>query len=251
MTRRRLLGLVALGALLLGGCHVDAVASTRMLPNGTGTVEAIVVLDADAVKAAEAGGAKLENRIVISDLGQAGWEVVPWTRRPDGSATISARKAFRNPGEVGPIYTELSGPNGPFKSIHAGMRDGFVTKQWDFDGMLDLAAPNAGVASDQQLAQKITGQGFDPAKVQELLSGAIGSSITVKNRVELPNASVKEWVGIVGRPVSMRTASSRMDTRRTAFIVGGAVLTGLGLLLFFVGEAIGRRKRRGGSRGRR
>ena len=66
-----------------------------------------------------------------------------------------ARKAFARPDDVATIYTELSGSQGPFKSVRAGQRDGFISNEWTFAGVLDLTKPNAGVLDDEQLAQKI------------------------------------------------------------------------------------------------
>lgn len=237
-----------LGALLLGGCHVDATATTRMRPNGTGVVEVSVALDPQAVRVAEAGGGKLESRIVTTDLVKAGWAVDPWVRSPDGSAKILARKAFARPSDVATIYAEISGAKGPFRSVRATQRDGFISNEWTFAGTLDMTAPDPGVVSDEQLAQKITGSGFDPAKVQQLLASGISSSLTIKNRAELPNAAPREWTGKVGAATAMRETASKVNPLRASIVVGGVACIVLGLVFFFAGEARSRRVRRRAAR---
>ena len=215
-----------------------------MNPNGSGEVEARVTLDPEAARAVVAGGGTLESRIVVTDLAAAGWRVDAWDRRPDGSASLAIHKPFTRPEEVAAIYTELSGENGPFRGVRAAMRDGLVTNDWSFSGELDLTAPNAGVAADPQLAQKITASGLDPSKVQQLLSTAIGSSVVLTNRVELPAGTPEEWTAAGGRSVAMRAETSKFDPSRGLLVIGGVALLVLGLALFFLGEARARRIRR-------
>jgi hypothetical protein len=215
-----------------------------MQSSGSGEVEARLTLDAEATRAVEAGGATLESRVVLTDLAAAGWQGGAWERRPDGSASVAVVKGFAQPDEVGAIYAELSGENGPFRSVRATMRDGLVTNDWRFTGNLDLRAPNAGVTADAQLAQSITGSGLDPAKVQELLSAAVGSSVVVTNRVELPASAPREWTAEVGKTISMKATSSQFDPTRGLLVIGGGIVVLLGVVLFLAGEARARRVRR-------
>ena len=66
-TRRplRILGLalVAAALLALAGCKVDSTVTVSVHADGSGAVALHVVLDADAVAAAEADGGKLEERV--------------------------------------------------------------------------------------------------------------------------------------------------------------------------------------------
>ena len=49
-------------ALVPAGCKVDTTVSIEVREDSSGTVSVRVVLDADAVGEADAGGAKLEDR---------------------------------------------------------------------------------------------------------------------------------------------------------------------------------------------
>src|SRR5438105_12656811 len=89
--------------LLLAGCKVDTTVSIKVHKDGSGVVTVTAVLDPDAVKAAEAGGGKLEDRVRLGDLTKARWTVTPWARSADGSAQIVLSKPFRSPAEVAGI----------------------------------------------------------------------------------------------------------------------------------------------------
>ncbi len=109
MRRLRLL-LVALAFIVLAaGCKVDTTVSILMRDDGSGMVQVTAALDSDAVRAAEAGGGKLEDRVRLADLGAAGWKVSPWTHASDGSARLRLSKPFDAPAQVHDIVGEISG----------------------------------------------------------------------------------------------------------------------------------------------
>ena len=78
--------------LLAAACKVDTTVTVTMHDDGSGVVTVTAVLDPDAVKAAESGGGKLEERVRLGDLGAHGWTVQPWARAADGSAQITFTK---------------------------------------------------------------------------------------------------------------------------------------------------------------
>src|SRR5215510_9777873 len=106
--RRLALVLVALVALL-AGCKVDTAVTVDLRDDGSGVVTVRATLDPDAVRAAESGGGKLEDRVRLSDLRSAGWTVSQWTRTTSGEAQIRLSKPFASVDQVAPIINEVSG----------------------------------------------------------------------------------------------------------------------------------------------
>src|SRR5262245_57425695 len=99
--------------LLAAACKVDTTVTVKMHDDGSGVVTVNAALDADAVKAAEAGGGKLEDRVRLADLSKAGWTVQPWARAADGSAQLTLSKPFSSPAQAAAIMKEVSGTAGP------------------------------------------------------------------------------------------------------------------------------------------
>ena len=84
--RRWSLLLVAVFVVALGACKVDTTVTVKVDGDGSGEVVARVALDADAVRAVEAGGVKLENAIRLQDLAKAGWKSSGWVQHGKGGA---------------------------------------------------------------------------------------------------------------------------------------------------------------------
>jgi hypothetical protein len=78
---RRLAALLG-AVLLLAGCRVDGHVVIRLDENGSGAVALRLTFDAEAVQALEFGGASIEERVLLDDLGAAGWKVGAWERAP-------------------------------------------------------------------------------------------------------------------------------------------------------------------------
>ena len=109
---RRVLILVAC-LIVLSACRVEATVTVRMRENGSGAVIVRVELDRAAVRAAEIGDGKLEDRVRLADLPAAGWTVEPWQRRRNGGAILVISKTFSRPSQVRGIVAELNGGSGP------------------------------------------------------------------------------------------------------------------------------------------
>lgn len=88
-----------------------------MRDDGSGVVKVVAVVDAAAVKAAEAGGAKLEGAVRVSDLTKSGWAVAPWKRAKDGSATLVLAKPFDDPAQATAILQQINGATGPLQGM--------------------------------------------------------------------------------------------------------------------------------------
>ena len=118
-TSRIRLVLVALAVVLLAAaCKVDTTVTVKVEDDGSGVVSVTAVLDPDAVKSAESGGGKLEDRVRLGDLAPAGWTAQPWARAADGSAQLTLTKPFSTPEQA----TEILQENGHAASPDAARR---------------------------------------------------------------------------------------------------------------------------------
>jgi hypothetical protein len=249
MARRFHLGwLVALALVgVLSACSVDATVTVKVREDGSGTVSAVVTADAEAVQAAEVGGGKLEDRVRLSDLPDAGWTVQPWVRNVDGSATLTLRKPFTNVDEVPGILHELNGDHGPLQSADFTRARSFFSTQYTATGEIDLGAIGTGIADDAELVQHLQAQGVDVAGVDAQLLDQLQRAFTVRLVVELPGREPVTIEPAAGASAPIKVSSSVQDTRRVTFV---AIAGGL-LVLAMIVAVWPRGRKRGGRRTRR
>jgi hypothetical protein len=221
--------LVALVALL-SGCKIDTSVTVDMRDDGSGVVNVRATLDAQAVAEAEVGGGKLEDRIRLGDLADAGWTVSPWARSGSGSAQI----------EVGGIIAEVSGPNGPVKDVTATRDHGTASTSYSVTGAVDLAAIGTGVAADQELVNSLTNAQVDVNAIDQSLLAELKESVGVSVVVKLPDGSNTTINGVAGQSVPIDVSTSIVNTRRIGLLVLAVVLVVLAIVVLL----IGRRRRR-------
>jgi hypothetical protein len=249
-TRRRrsrsLVAALAL-ALLLAGCKVDATVSVVVKADGSGVVRVRVVADAEAVTAAESGGAPLETAVRLSDLADSGWTVGSWEKAKDGSATIVLAHPFASVDDVAPIISGLNGKIGPLPSLTATRSEGIFSTGYGVQGKIDIGAAGSGVADDQELVAKLAALGVDVNAIDQQLLAQVQSSFGLRVVVKLPDQPPVTFTPAKGATTAKVAAnSSVMNTERIIFL-GAAV--GFGLLAVIVWIRGGRRRRRRG-RGR-
>ena len=228
--------------VVLAACRVDATVTVRMQENGSGTVAVRVVLDAAAVRAAEVGNGKLEQRVRLADLPGAGWSVTPWRRDPRGGATLTIRKPFSAPREVAGIVRELGGTDGPLRDVTAARRTSTFSTSWKVGGAVDLRAINLGVGTDPELVAKLTSERVDIPQVETRLASGLGQ-LRVHLVAELPGAR-REASAPVGRQSVLRATAENTDLNRLVMLVGGIAVAALAMFLLVVGELRARRRRR-------
>jgi hypothetical protein len=214
-------------ALLLAGCSARATVRVTMRADGSGTVQAAVTLDADAVQAAQAGGATLQQRVRLTDLHQAGWAVSPWVTKPGGGATLTVTKPFRSPDQVAGIARELSGPTGPLRTLTATRDTAWLglARRDTVRATVDLGAAQPGVTTDQQLVANLAGQHVDLNAINLQLLAQLRSSVSVRVVAELPGSHRTITVQ-PGKRQQLDVAATNADTRRVAFL-GAALVLGL------------------------
>ncbi len=96
--------------LVFAGCKVDADVNVTLREDGTGTIDTVITLDAEAVARVETNGRTLETAFPLDDLRAAGWKVSPWQRRDDGGAALRLTHEYSGEQELDRRITELVGP---------------------------------------------------------------------------------------------------------------------------------------------
>jgi hypothetical protein len=222
--------------IVLGGCSARATVRVSMRPDGSGTVQAVVVLDADAVQVAEAGGATLEQRVRLADLHDAGWTVSRWVPTTSGGATLTVTKRFRLPDQVARIARELSGTTGPLRAVDAARDTAWLGlgHQITLHGVVDLTAAQPGVTTDQQLVTRLAGQHVDVNAVNLQLLAQLRSSFSVRLVVDLPGGRRTVTVQ-PGKRQQLDAAATTVDAVRVVLLGVALALAFLAVVLWWRG----------------
>jgi hypothetical protein len=231
MSRRSLLGWVVALALLLSACSVDSTVTVKMREDGSGTVTVDATADPEAVQAAEVGGGTLEDRVRLSDLPAAGWNVSPWQHNVDGSASIALEKSFTSVDEVPGILRELSGPNGPLREARFTRSQSFFSTKYTARAGIDFGAATTGVTSDADLVARLQAQGVDVGGVDQQLLGQLRRGFTTRLVVELPGGTKVTATPEPGKPATLAASDSVQNTKRVTFVVVTALLVIAALLV--------------------
>ena len=237
---RRLASLLVALVVVLAGCKVDTTVTVDVHNDGSGVVTVKAALDPEAVRAAETGGGKLEDRVRLSDLTAAGWTVSPWERAGGGDAQIVISKPFESVDQIPSIMKEISGPNGPLRDVAATRDRGLTSTQYEVRGAVDLAAIGTGVAADPDLVKALTNQQVDVNAIDQQLLTELRDSVSVTVEVKLPDGSTKVVHGVPGKRVTFDASASSLNSKRL-------LLFGLAIVLLLAAGGvllIGRRRRR-------
>jgi len=239
--------LVALGVCLLAAaCKVDTSVSIKVNKDGSGLVTVTAVLDPDAVKAAEAGGGQLEDRVRLGDLTKAGWTVQPWARAADGSAEIVLTKPFSSPTQVAGIMREVSGTTGPLRDVSVTRDKGLFSTTYSATGRLDLQQLQTGLTTDPDVVAALSNQQVDVNKIDQELLADIRDAFGLKVKVELPGRTTT-INGVSGKTATIDESTSVLDSKRVVLVVIAVALVALAILVLLWP---GRRRRGRASRGR-
>jgi hypothetical protein len=239
--RRLVLFLVAL-AFVVAGCKVDATVTVTMEEDGSGVVALDVRLDPEAVKATEADGGKLQERVRLAGLREAGWRIGDWVRTPDGAAALRMTKAFTSPEQLAGIVAELNGSDGPLRDFRAERDRGLLGTDYEVTGAIDLAAVGTGIATDPDLVGALTNQQIDVNAVDQSLLQQLRDSLTTKVVVELPDGTTTVN-GVAGQRTAVEADTSVRDDRRIVLVLVAVALLVIAVIVF-VGGSHSRRKAR-------
>lgn len=230
--------------IVAAGCRVDTSVTVRVKDDGSGTVVARAALDADAVKAAEVGGVKLEDAVRLADLTGAGWRSSGWKRRKDGGAVLRLSKGFARAQDAGAVVAELNGPDGPLRAVKVARSTSTFSTDWSFSGVADLKDLKTGIGSDGELVARLSAARVDVAALDLRLLAETQDALRLHVTADLPQASPKVFPVRPGKTVVMSTSSSETPIGRMALLVLGIGVGVVAIFLLGVGELRYRRRRR-------
>jgi hypothetical protein len=240
---RKLVLLVVLGALVLAGCRVDTALTVHVNEDGSGVVTAQVRLDAAAVSAATSGGVGLDDAVRLDDLTQAGWRSTGWRKQKDGGAVLRVSKRFARAQDAGAVVAELNGPDGPVRDVKVTRDASTFTTHWSFSGIADLKDLKTGVATDQELIQKLAAERVDVAALDQRLVADTKDALRLRVTADLPHSSPKPYPVKPGTTVAMRTSSSQTAMGRIVLLLVGIAVGLAAVILLVAGELRSRRRR--------
>jgi hypothetical protein len=230
--------------LLAAACKVDTTVTVTVHDDGSGVVSVTAVLDSDAVKATEAGGGKLEDRVRLGDLTQAGWTAQPWARAADGSAQITLSKSFSSPEEATAIVKELNGAVGPLRDVTVTRDSGTFSTSYATKGTVDLKDLQTGLGADQQVVAALANQHVDAAAVDQSLLGDLRNSFGLTVKVVQPGGTTVVK-GVPGAATPVDVSTSVLDTTRVILVTIAVVLAVAAIVVLLWP---GRRRRRRATR---
>lgn len=226
--------------LLAAACKVDTTVTVTMHDDGSGVVTVTAVLDPDAVKAAESGGGKLEDRVRLGDLAAHGWTVQPWARAADGSAQITFTKPFSSPEQATAIVKELNGAAGPLRDVTVTRDSGTFSTSYSTTGTVDLKDLQTGLTSDKDVVGSLLAQSVDAGAVDQALLADLRDSFGLTVKVELPGGTTVVK-GEPGQATPVAASTSVLDTTKVILVTIAAVLVVLAIVVLLWP---GRRRRR-------
>ncbi len=241
MTARARGALLALLALALSACDLDLDVNVEVAEDGSGAVEVIATLDAEAL--ARVGG-DLGAVLALDDLRGDGWVVDGPSRTADGATTVRLRQPFDDPAEAGDVFEELAGAGGPFRDLEVRRRRSLLETEWAFEGTVDLGGS---ALVPEAAAPALDGE--DPAatleQLEEQLGGSLERLIRLRVGVRLPgdvdsNATTRAdngavWqVGFGDGPVELEASGTETRTGVVAGLVVAALVLLAGLLALLV-----------------
>ncbi len=241
MPLRRALALVVL-VVVVAGCRVDANVHVVLRDDGTGTVSAEVMLDAEAAQQMEANGRTLADAIRLDGFAEAGWEVSEWERGDDGSATLELAHDFANEAELGRRLNELDG-GVVFDDAKVVRERGVFRSRDEVSVDVDLREVGTRLLDDKELVASLQAAGLDVATLDEQLEAELRDSLRVNVTMEAPNETVATAQLAPGQHQSVAAASSDFNGDRAVAVVIAGILLFLGLLLYLAASANSRRTR--------
>jgi hypothetical protein len=243
--RRRGLLLAAVAAVALAGCDVEARIVVALHDDGrTGTVTAGVALDPDAVAALERGEGRLEDRVRLDGLAEAGFEVSPWRRTADGGADLEIGRSFDGERDLDATLEDLFGPDGLLAGARVVSDRGFVERRDSLSVRADLGRLDTGVAGDEELAARLRDAGVDPVALDAALDEDLREAfaMTVMLRAGDAEQSFRLAPG-ERRVLSVSTSERRLGRLVAALGAAGLALAGAGCFVL-AGRSARRRGRR-------
>lgn len=244
----RAIGAVTLLVLLASGCRLQLDVNVDVAEDGSGFVEVVVGLDADAM---DKIGGDLSAVMEVGDLEKAGWVVDGPAKESDGFTRVRVRHAFGTPAEAAEVVAQIAGKDGPFQDFRVTRHKSFAATTWGFTGKVDFSG-GVQAFSDQALATELDGEplGQSVDEIEAQLGDSLSRLIQVRVSARLPgdvtsNATTKADNGAVWQ-VGFGEGSVDLDAKgrerrvTTLVLAGVAAVLALTLLILLLVRLAGR-----------
>jgi hypothetical protein len=250
--RIRLAALVLAVVVGTSACRVQTDIRVTVKENGSGTVTVGVGFDDDALRRAP----NLLPSLRTDDLKAVGWTVVGPLKAADNLTHVEVSKNFANPEEASKIFTELSGPNGPFRGFAISRTRSFARTKFTFTGTVDFTE---GLESfgDSDLAAQLDGKplGDDLQAIEQRIGEPLDDVFRFRISVHLPgevksNAPVQLagnaiWQPRLSQTGPMQLKASSTSTRwQTLIPTIIALMAGVALVLVLLVRGVSALRRR-------
>jgi hypothetical protein len=234
---------LAICVLVLAGCKVDADVTVTLKQDGTGTIDTIIRLDAEAVGRVETDGRTLERAFVLDDLKKAGWHITSWQRGPDGSATLRLQHDYSGENELRQRIGELVGPTNLLQDARLRRDRGFLRSHDELSMAADLRKPTTGIQQDPQLVAALQNSGLDVATLDQQLQAQLREALTVSVTLVAPGGKEETVQVLPGERQTATAARSHFDSGRLVWF-GIAGILGFLAVLLYLSASIGARRER-------
>lgn len=237
---RRVCGLLVLVALV-AGCKVDATVDVTLRPDGSGTVTAHVVLDADAVRRLTPY-APLAQAIPLTDVRRAGWTLSAWTPVAGGGDAITLTHGFVGQADLTRRLADLVGSTGVLNHSTITNTGGWFGATDTLAVTVDLRHLSTGLRSDTQLAKQLAFAGIDVTTLDAQLRSQLAQALTLTVRVDVPDGHSQTVQLSAGHRATVSASTSHTYTRRIVLAAVGAGLIVVALMVA-AGSRLRRRRR--------
>jgi hypothetical protein len=228
---------------VFAGCKVDADVNVTLREDGTGTIDAAITLDGEAVARVETNGRTLETAFPLDDLRAAGWDVSPWLRLDDGRAAIRLTHEYAGEDELDQRIAELVGPTDLLKGAQLTRQRGLLRSRDELSIEADMRDPGTGVQQDPELVAALTAGGLDVATLDQQLQAELRDALTMQVTVEVPGGRSETVQVVPGNEERAMAAHSTFDSGRLTWFLIAGILAFLALLLY-LSASIGARRER-------
>jgi hypothetical protein len=235
---RRVRGLCVIAAavlatVLLAGCKVDTRVEVTMRRDGSGTVKARIMLDAQAVQRLTAD-VHLDRAVPLADVRAAGWKVSPWVIAPHGGRVLTLTHDFVDQADLEQRLVDLSGPKGILGGARITRSHGWFRAKESITIAADLRHVGAGVRSDPKLAARLRDAGLDLGTLDAQLRSRLNQSLRVTIYVIAPDGESNIVHLTAGNRGSVTAWSEQTDTTRIVLLAAGVGILFLEIVVMAV-----------------
>jgi len=163
---------------------VGVEVNVRVEEDGSGGVEVVVALDADAV---ERVGGDLEAVMAVDDLLEAGWSVDGPVAEADGWTRVRISHPFGTPEEAAVVFDQIAAEDGPFQDFAVARETSFAETRWTFTGRVDLTG-GLEAFGDEGLTAELDGEplGIPVEELEAQLGESLSRLLQIRVSVRLP-----------------------------------------------------------------